>query len=425
MNRKEWIKTIACVCVLAFVVSCMSGCGVTQIQANDLMDGIEGQQAEEKEPDEAFKEAQMHLSAELLRLSIAKNEENNTNTLVSPLSIQLALAMVANGADGVTREEMEQVMGGDISLEDMNKYLYTYVKKLPSTANYKLEIANSIWFRDTESLVVKDDFLQTNATYYDAQAYQRAFDDVTASEMNKWVKLHTDGMIDKIVDEIKPDMMLYLINALVFDAKWQDKYTAKDVIDSKFYQLDGTAQEVKLMGSDESVYLQNDKVVGFMKPYKDRKYSFVALLPKEEGEEAFMDFVENLTGEELQGLLSNKTYGEVECKLPKFTYEYEIDLIEILQDMGMTSAFGGGADFSKMADCTEGNLYIAEAIHKTYIEVDENGTKAAAVTGMGAAAESEPMKFYVRLDRPFVYMIIDNDTNLPIFIGTLMSIEEK
>lgn len=423
MKRREWIKTVACVCVLAFVVSFLSGCGATQIQANDLMDGVEAQAVEEKEPDEAFREAQLAFSAELLRRSIEKNEESNSNTLVSPLSVQLALAMTANGADGATREEMERVIGGDISLEDMNKYLYTYVKKLPSEANYKLEIANSIWFRDTESLVVKDDFLQTNATYYDAQAYQRAFDDTTASEMNKWVDLHTDGMIDKIVDEIDPSTMLYLVNALVFDAKWQDKYTSKDVFDSKFYCLDGSVQEVELMSSDESIYLHNDQAIGVMKPYKDRKYSFVALLPIEKGEAAFEDFVNNLTGEELQELLDNKTYAEVECKLPKFTYEYEISLIEILQDMGMTSAFGGGADFSKMASCADGNLYIAEAIHKTYIEVDENGTKAAAVTGMGANAESEPVVIRVRLDRPFVYMIIDNETNLPIFIGTLMSVE--
>ena len=172
MKRREWMKTLACVCILAFVVSFLSGCGATQIQANDLMDGVKAQTVEEKDLDEAFKEAQLNFSAELLRRSIDNNKEANTNTLVSPLSVQLALAMTANGADGATREEMERVIGGDISIEDMNKYLYTYVKKLPSAANYKLEIANSIWFRDTESLVVKDDFLQTNATYYDAQAYQ-------------------------------------------------------------------------------------------------------------------------------------------------------------------------------------------------------------------------------------------------------------
>ena len=423
MKRREWMKTLACVCILAFVVSFLSGCGATQIQANDLMDGVTAQVAEEKELDEAFKEAQLNFSAELLRRSMDKNEEPNTNTLVSPLSVQLALAMTANGADGSTREEMERVIGGDISIEDMNKYLYTYVKKLPSAANYKLEIANSIWFRDTESLVVKDDFLQINATYYDAQAYQRAFDDTTASEMNKWVDLHTDGMIDKIIDEIDSDMMLYLVNALVFDAKWEEKYTSKDVFDSKFYCLDGTEQEVELMSSDESIYLHNDKAIGVMKPYKDRKYSFVALLPIEKGEAAFADFVDNLTGEELQELLDSKAYADVKCKLPKFTYEYEISLIEILQDMGMTSALGGDADFSKMASCADGNLYIAEAIHKTYIEVDENGTKAAAVTGIGAAAESVPVVIHVLLDRPFVYMIIDNHTNLPIFIGTLMSVE--
>jgi serpin B len=425
MKRKEWIKAVACICVLAFVVSCVNGCGATRIQANDLMDGVKAQTVEEKAPDEAFRLAQLNLASELFRRTIEKTGDSKANTLISPLSIQLALAMTANGADGATREEMERVLGGDISLEDLNTYLYTYVKHLPSDKNYKLEIANSIWYRDTEGLAVKEDFLQTNKTYYGAQAYQRAFDDVTASEMNKWVQLHTDKMIKKIVEQIDPDMMLYLINAVVFDAKWQEKYSSKDVIDSKFYQLDGTAQEVKLMGSEESVYLQNDKAIGFMKPYKDRKYSFVALLPREEGETAFYDFVQNLTGEGLQGLLDNKKYGEVECELPKFTYEYQINLNQILQDMGMSTAFGSGADFSKMADCAEGNLYIADVVHKTYIEVDENGTKAAAITGVGMTTESVVEKYYVRLDRPFVYMIVDNETELPIFIGTLMDVSQK
>jgi serpin B len=135
--------------------------------------------------------------------------------------------------------------------------------------------------------------------------------------------------------------------------------------------------------------------------------------------------VQNLTGEELQGLLDNKKYGEVECELPKFTYEYQINLNQILQDMGMDTAFGNGADFSKMADCAYGNLYIGDVVHKTYIEVDENGTKAAAITGVGMTTESVVEKYYVRLDRPFVYMIVDNETELPIFIGTLMDVSQK
>ena len=389
-----------------------------------LMDGVVSQEVERRELSEAFLNNQMNLAVKLFQES--NRADSGKNTLISPLSIQLALAMTANGAKGETRAEMEQLLGGDIPLEELNQYLKAYVKSLPSGWDYKLNIANSIWFRDHERLTVEQDFLQLNADYYGAEVYKSPFDNQTVKDMNQWVSNETDGMIDHIVSQIDDYKVMYLINALLFDAKWQDIYTKGSVKEATFTTLDGQKQQIELMHSEESIYLENDNVIGFMKPYQNMEYSFVALLPKEEGNAALQSFVENLTAEEIQELIQNQEkYVLVKSSLPKFSYEYEFDLKEALKALGMKQVFDSQcADLSGLGTSAWGNIYVSQVNHKAVIEVAELGTRAAAVTIVEDTIESEAFKIYeVYLDRPFVYMIIDNHTNLPIFIGTLTSVE--
>ena len=177
---------------------------------------------------------------------------------------------------------------------------------------------------------------------------------------------------------------------------------------------------MKMMNSMESVYLENEDVTGFMKPYKDEKYSFVALLPKDE--EGVDEFISGMTGETLQELFKGQKSASVEVVIPKFSYEYSISMNEMLKDLGMPTAFNTSlADFSKMGSSSLGNIYIGDVAHKTFITVDENGTKAGAVTKVEMKAESAvEFNYRVTLNRPFVYMIVDNENNLPIFMGMVM-----
>lgn len=390
--------------------------------SRNLMEGVTTGNVEGKKVDEAFVNAQLELDLKLFQQSVA--ETPNQNTLISPLSIQLALAMTANGADGNTKTELEQLLAGTFGMEDLNKYLYTYVKGLPTAEDYKVNIANSIWFKDdANAFQPEQDFLQTNADYYDAKISASPFDDNTVTDMNNWVEENTDGMIKEIIDEIPSSAVMYLINAIAFDAKWEKAYTTKSISDREFYTFDGTAQSVQMMSSEESLYLEDDKAKGFIKPYKNNKYSFVALLPKESGEEAFYDYIGSLTPENVRDILQNVEKVEVETSLPKFSSEYSLSMQNVLESLGVKEAFDGAkADFSKLGKA-EDNIYISQVIHKTFIEVDENGTKAAAVTGVEVSTECEHPSVY--LNRPFVYMIIDNETNLPIFIGTLIKIEQE
>lgn len=419
MYKKVFLAILSIMLICSMALN-LTGCA-TKVQAADLMEGVKANPVTGKAVDDAFAQSQMRLAVELFQSSVLESMEENV--LISPLSIQLALAMTANGAEGETREEMEALLGGEISLEDLNEYLYSYVNNLPSEEKYKLQIANSIWFRDDEGrLQVEKDFLQKNADYYRAQAYKAAFDDQTLKDINNWVKNNTDGLIDSILNQIDDDAVMYLINALVFDAEWQHVYDKSAVYQGKFTNISGTEKSVDMMHSEETVYLQDEKATGFMKPYNGSKYSFAALLPNE-GVDIY-EYIEGLTGEELMETLSTPQLGMVMATLPKFSYEYDLTMNDVLKELGMPSAFSGDtADFSKMAQSSRGNIYIGEVLHKTFISVDELGTKAGAVTKVQMNDESAPMsEWVVTLNRPFVYMIIDNETKLPVFIGTVLDI---
>ena len=418
---KKVVLTLLSILLVCSIVLNLTGCA-TKVQAADLMEGVKANTVPGKAADDAFAQSQMRLAVDLFQSSVLESKDENV--LISPLSIQLALAMTANGADGNTKAEMEALLGGEISLEDLNEYLYSYVNNLPSAEKYKLQIANSIWFRDDEGrLQVEKDFLQKNADYYGAQAYKAVFDDQTLKDINNWVKDHTDGMIDSILDQIDEDAVMYLINALVFDAEWQHVYDKSDVYKGKFTNIGGTEKQVDMMHSEETVYLQDENAIGFMKPYSGSKYNFAVLLPNE-GVDIY-EYIAGLTGESLMETLSTPQLGMVMATLPKFSYEYELTMNDVLKELGMPSAFSGDtADFSKMAHSSRGNIYIGDVLHKTFISVDELGTKAGAVTKVQMNDESAPMsEWVVTLNRPFVYMIIDNKTNLPVFIGTVMDVQ--
>lgn len=218
---------------------------------------------------------------------------------------------------------------------------------------------------------------------------------------------------------------MYLINALAFDAEWSETYKKYQVREGDFTKEDGTVQKADFMYSTEHSYLEDDRATSFVKYYKGGRYAFVALLPKDGV--SLSQYISSLTGDALHDLLNEPAYTTVYTSIPKFESEYSVEMSEILKAMGMTSAFDPAtADFTDLGYSTAGNIYINRVLHKTYISVEEEGTKAAAVTavepGDGAAIEQEEPK-EVYLDRPFMYMLIDCENNIPFFIGTMMDVD--
>lgn len=343
------------------------------------------------------------------------------NCLISPLSVLEVLAMTANGAGGETLDQMEHVFG--TSLPQLNPYFYSFNNTLPQGDDYKLSVANSIWAKDDGQFKIKQEFLDANAKWYGAEVRQEAFDDGTLRDINEWVRNNTDGMIPEILDFISPETMLYLINAVAFEADWQKPYTEDDVRDGMFTLADGTGQDVKMMYSTEQDYLRDEKAQGFIKYYADRKYAFAALLP-DEGV-SMTDYIASLDGETLHAMLKNPVDAEVHAAIPEFESEYSVSMENILTRMGMQDAFNAErADFTGIGG-KPGDICISQVVHKTYISVDRKGTKAAAAAAVDmlkmALYEEADVK-YVYLDRPFLYMLIDCETDTPVFIGVINKI---
>ena len=409
---------ISLLLVCAMAVN-LTGCATMEVQAKDLMEGIAPNHVNVLNDLSSQNADVTDFAIRLFKAS----EESGKNTLLSPLSVLCALAMTANGAEKETLAQMEEVLG--MTTEELNLYLYSYMQNLPQGEKYKLSLANSIWFTEDERFTVNQDFLQTNADYYGADIYKAPFNEQTKKDINNWVKQNTDEMIPEILDRVPVDAIMYLVNALAFEAEWSAIYEKNQVREGVFTKEDNTKQNVDFMYGSEGTYLEDENAAGFMKYYKGGKYAFVAMLP-DEGV-SVSDYIASLTGESVNALLTNPQHTTVYTAIPKFETEYSVEMSEILKNMGMPKAFDpNNAEFEGLGTSNAGNIFISRVLHKTFISVGEKGTKAGAATVVemadGAAAEpQEPKEVY--LDRPFVYMLIDCENNIPFFIGTMMDVD--
>lgn len=417
MKVKKMLAVFMSVLSLAACILPFSGCGKTVGKVHnkgvksgavrDLTEGISKNESASKAPDDEFKAAASSFAAELFKDNYSKGK----TTLVSPLSVLTALALVQNGAQGNTLAQLEQALGG-LDRDTLNAYMRAYCDFL--TESDELKIANSVW--TDSSAEAKRAFLQKAVDSYSAQIFSAPLSSKkTVSSINSWVKKNTDGMIPKIIENADRDAVMMLINAVAFEAKWETPYTNDDIEKLEFNSYSGKSKKTEFMCSTESVYLSDSDAVGFMKPYKNGRFAFAALLPDENT--GIDDYVASLSGDKLMKIFSSAKRGnEVNVKMPKFRAEYSTQLIDTLKKMGVKDAFDNKtADFSSLVENRD--AYIATVVHKTFIEVDEKGTRAAASTLVGADTMSLMEPYSVCLNRPFVYMIVDTETNLPLFIG--------
>ncbi len=391
----------------------LASCAYTA-KAEDLMDGISAGQAESKTADARF----LNGTAEFA-INLIKNADSTKNVLLSPISAMTSISMAANGATDQTLDEIQSLYQ-NIPIEDMNQYLKGFLGSFTSDGDAKIKTANGIWFRDDPGLTVEKPFLQTNADYYNSQIYKAPFDNNTLNEINSWVKSNTDSMVDSILNEIKDDHIMYLLNAMAFDAKWRDEYKEESINTGTFTNADKTTSDVTFMHSLETTFLNDGRATGFLKPYKGEKYSFMALVPNDNI--SLDEYIQSLNADTFLNTLNSAKSEQVNCFLPKFSMDYDASLKDTLKALGVTRAFDpDNAQFSKLGHSTGGNIYMADVIQKTHIEVNEKGTKAAAatLTIMAEKTAAAPASQTVNLNRPFIYAVIDNTTNLPILMGAV------
>jgi len=400
----------------------MDGAAVKQLNSSEFKPTrVAGKVSDE------FKDAAADFAFELLKESNKAGYEGDS-LLVSPLSVMLALSMTANGAEGETLKQFEKVLGGKMDIDSLNAQLFNYTSTLTSTEKAKFNLANAVWLTSDPSFSVNRHFISRIENTFDADIVAADMTNpATVDEINSWVKKETFDMINKIIDEgsLDEQTIMVLLNAIAFDAQWQNEISDKSCFEDDF---NGTAgkKTVTFMRTHGNRYLEGNNEIGFIKNYAGGDYAFLALLP-DEGID-INDYVASLSGKEFLKIC-DEDFGdkyEVNTVIPHFSFDCSLSMAGVLEKMGIKDAFNPfTADLSGMGESTNGALYISDVIHKTHIELDNKGTKAAAVTGVVVNCYTAYIPAKVKnvvLDRPFVYAIIDTQTGLPIFLGVCENI---
>ena len=347
--------------------------------------------------------------------------ETKTNYMVSPMSASLALGMVYNGASGDTQTAFENVFHyGDATLEETNLVNQNIINNLTHTASgTTFEIANSLWVKNTFPL--KETFLEANKTYYLAEVQNKDFSDPkTLGAINNWVSNKTYGKIPKILNEIDPNAVLYAINALYFKSDWEFNFDVKDTKSLPFKLTDGSSKNVDMMSMEQDLkYYSNNVFSSVQLPYKNDKYTMTLMLPNTNKTED--DIIAMMNNENWTTWKNNYNSQNIKITMPKFTFSYEKLFNEALTNLGLGIAFNDSADFSGMSDLP---TKISFVLQKTFIDVNEKGTEAAAVTVVGielTSAGGGPKQFI--LDKPFVFTITEKETGSICFMGKVGSPE--
>ena len=354
------------------------------------------------------------LGAELLRAVRTPGE----NTLLSPLSVTLALSMTANGAAGDTLAELEALLGAEVDAlnENAGSLLADYLALEGSTES---AIANSLWMDD--SLAAGEGFLDRCTAFYRAEVYQADLPtEETRDAVNDWIGQVTRGMIPRMLqDPPREDAALLLVNALYMKNTWEEEFDANDTHPRTFTAADGTETELDFLhnGVRRERYFAAEDAAGVVLPYDDGRLGFLAVLPDGELD----PWLEGLDGETFSRLLAAAEETEVALRLPKFEAEWGGSLTDALRALGLDTAFVPAlADFSPMGTSDGMPLFLASVDHRAKIEVTEEGTEAAAATvvTMPAGAESPKDRVELTFDRPFCYAIVDLERGVPLFLGT-------
>lgn len=347
-------------------------------------------------------------------------DESAENVFISPLSISMALAMVLNGSEGETHNQIKETLGlAGLSDNEINENflsLMNYLVTLDSSVS--VNIANSVWY--DENLEVKQTFLDQLQESYNARGEALNFNDPeSVNIINSWVSENTNGRIETIIDEISDEMVMFLINALYFKADWLRQFDPEDTREADFYLEDGSKTSVDMMNQsgDFATYF-SEEVQMIELPYGDSLYTMSVLMPTD-FDKPIDEFVEEFVNTEKisqwrEGLRS--TGRDVMVSLPKFELEYELSYNDILQSMGMELPFSESeADFSGIAEQSAQNLFISDVKHKTFVAVDEEGTEAAAATSVGIGVTSAPPA--IEVNRPFVFIIHERTSGVNLFMG--------
>ena len=349
------------------------------------------------------------------------SEEGGQNILISPASVAIALSMVYNGADGETQQAMAEPLAlQGMSLEALNTASASLIDALANPdPMVQVDIANSLWAH--QDFPLYPTFVEQVTEFYNAEAANLDFDNPSTPDIiNAWVAEKTQGKISRMVDQTSSEEeVLFLLNAIYFNGTWTTTFDPEQTTEQPFYLPNGaTKPHLQMVQSDDYHYYETAQFQAVSLPYGDNRLSLYVFLPKQNA--SLADFQASLSAETWSDWIPQFGRRAGLIKLPKFQLEYKTELIPMLTTLGMGIAFDRGrADFAELSPIP---TYISEALHKTFIDVNEEGTEAAAVTSIALTPSSAPMEppFRMVVDRPFFMAIRDNATGAILFMGSIV-----
>jgi serine protease inhibitor len=411
VTMRKSVASVLTLLVAALAVRCSDGPVGPAAEITQLPRDLTPAEQELIESDNAF-------GLKLFR-EIHAQEDAGKNLFISPLSVAMALGMTYNGAAGATQEAMQETLELEgLSLEEVNqsyRSLIDLLADLDPTVEWLL--ANSIWYR--EGFPVLPEFLEVNQEYFDAEVAALDFASPDAAPtINNWVSENTNGRIEEIVDDpIAWDIVMFLINAIYFKGDWTLQFDKTLTADRRFTLADGSQKLVPMMTYPDPVevgYFRDEHVEALDLSYGGKAYSMTILLPV--GDSDIESLVGSLDAERWQGIVDGIAAAEFNVVMPKFTLEYELEMRNVLTALGMGIAFQDGvADFSKIC-CTPGAIWIGKVKHKTFVDVNEEGTEAAAATSVAMVCSATPT---VEVNRPFLFAIRERFSGTILFMGLI------
>ncbi len=342
------------------------------------------------------------------------------NIFISPLSVSMALGMTMNGATGNTAYEMQNTLGfSDMTQEDINMGYKSLMRELQDADDQvEFDIANSVWAK--EPLSMKDEFETTVEEYFEAETASLDFSDPkTLDRINAWVAEHTNQRINKIIDEIKPEDVMFLINAVYFNGNWKYKFDPEDTQTSPFYLDETSTVDVEMMEQRGDLnYYIDDTVTMIDLPYANEAYSMQLIMPTQSNYSLETFIEKHVSSSNLTQWNSQLEEGAYTIVIPKIKIEYKRELKQDLRSLGMNQVFSPGvADLNNLFEGTGGNLYASAVTHKTFLRVDEEGTEAAGVTAITVGPTS--LKPTIQFNKPYVLLIKEKSTGVIPFIGKI------
>ena len=365
------------------------------------------------------KDLPVEVSYNKLTLAFLKDyteKQMGQNVVFSPFSMMALLLMLADASGGVSREEIIASVCEGAGFEKAKRFIRLLEYMLEEGGSFCS--ANAVCVKEKYKDKIKPQYMNDLQDTFGGELFASGN---IVKAVNDWVSKNTKGMIKQIVSEKNAEMISCFMNAVAFKARWESIFDDEEIKENIFYNADGSRQKVKMLCGTEYGYVEDERFTGFIKEY-DAAYSFMALRPKKKAQ----DFLyESLNQINFRNLFMAKTDEEVEVRMPEFKFTYEADLLDFCRNQGIETVFSNHADFTPMTDEW---LKVESVAHKAVITVDRNGTEAAAVTHAVMLWGCPPDSFkrkrkIVRLNRPFVFAIMHNETELPVFVGIVNHID--